>query len=329
MVAELVAAGADVPRLGDQLRVRERRVLAQRVEEAAVRVEAGRFPSERDAEVEAEAVDVELVHPVAQRIHDQLDHARMRRVDRVAAAGVVDAVARVVGHQAVVARVVDAAKRQRRAALALLARVVVDHVEDHLDAGGVEPFDGIPHLVQFAAREVLRLGREERERVVAPEVAQLMLDEPTVLQERVDRQQLERGHADLDQVVDGRRVGQRRERAALVRADAFVLDRHAAHVRFVDHAVVHRRLRRLVAAPAEHVADHDRLRHRSRGVATIERQVGARRMQAITEQRVGPLHLPEEFLRVRIQQKLVRVEAMAPFRLIRSVDAIAVQLAGL
>ena len=61
MMAELVAARADVPGLGDQLHARQHRVLAQRVEEAGAGIEAVRLAAERHAEVEAEAVDVELV----------------------------------------------------------------------------------------------------------------------------------------------------------------------------------------------------------------------------------------------------------------------------
>ena len=79
--ADLVAAGADVPGLGDQLDVRQHRVLRERVEEAARRGRSRR-PSraERRREVEAEAVDVHLLDPVAQRVHDHLQHARMAQV---------------------------------------------------------------------------------------------------------------------------------------------------------------------------------------------------------------------------------------------------------
>ena len=62
-------------------------------------------------------------------------------VQRVAAAGEVHVVAAVLGRQAVVGGVVDAAQRQRRAELVALGRVVVDDVEDHLDAGGVQAPD--------------------------------------------------------------------------------------------------------------------------------------------------------------------------------------------
>ena len=47
--------------------------------------------------VEAEAVDVHLDDPVAQAVHDELQHARVLHVERVAAAGEVHVVARVFG----------------------------------------------------------------------------------------------------------------------------------------------------------------------------------------------------------------------------------------
>ena len=36
------------------------------------------FSSKRDAEIEAEAVDMERRYPITQRIHHHLQHARMR-----------------------------------------------------------------------------------------------------------------------------------------------------------------------------------------------------------------------------------------------------------
>jgi hypothetical protein len=44
-------------------------------------------------QVEAEAVDVHLLDPVAQAVHDELQRARVRHVQRVAAARVVHVVA--------------------------------------------------------------------------------------------------------------------------------------------------------------------------------------------------------------------------------------------
>ena len=72
-VADLVAAGADVPRLGDQLHLADHRVLLHHLEERGQPVHVVELPGQRGGEVEAEAVDVHLGDPVAQRIHDQLE----------------------------------------------------------------------------------------------------------------------------------------------------------------------------------------------------------------------------------------------------------------
>ena len=73
------------------------------VEEGAESIDLVQLARERARQVEAEAVDVHLEHPVAQAVHDQLQHLRALHVQRVAAAGEVHVVARVVGHEPVVA----------------------------------------------------------------------------------------------------------------------------------------------------------------------------------------------------------------------------------
>ena len=75
--ADLIAAGADVPRLGDQLDAGQHRILPDRGEERGAAVEAVWSAAERAGEIEAEAVDVTDLDPVAQRIHHHLQHARM------------------------------------------------------------------------------------------------------------------------------------------------------------------------------------------------------------------------------------------------------------
>ena len=62
-VADLVAAVADVPRLGDQLHLREHRILVDDVEERAEPVDVVQLARQRRREVEAEAVDVHLGAP--------------------------------------------------------------------------------------------------------------------------------------------------------------------------------------------------------------------------------------------------------------------------
>ena len=111
------------------------------LEECRETVHVVELPREGGGEVESEAVDVHLEHPVTQAVHDELERARVGHVERIAAAGVVHVVARALRHEAVVGGVVDAAETERRPQVIALRRVVVDHVEDHLDAGLVEGLD--------------------------------------------------------------------------------------------------------------------------------------------------------------------------------------------
>src|SRR3546814_9611477 len=80
---------------------------------------------------------MDLLHPVAQRVHHHLQDARVLQIERVAAAGDVEVVARIAVEN-VVAGVVGAAEREGGAQVAALCGVVVDDVEDDLDAGLVE-----------------------------------------------------------------------------------------------------------------------------------------------------------------------------------------------
>ena len=59
-VADLVAAFTEIPRLGDQLHLREHRILVDDVEERAELVDGMQLTSQRAREIEAEPVDVHL-----------------------------------------------------------------------------------------------------------------------------------------------------------------------------------------------------------------------------------------------------------------------------
>ena len=81
-----------------------------------------------------------------------------------------------------------------------LGGVVVDHVEDHLDAGAVQRLDHpleLAHLVAAAAGGgVLGVRREVADRAVAPVVRQPPVDQERLVDDVVDRQQLDRGDAE-------------------------------------------------------------------------------------------------------------------------------------
>ena len=145
-VADLVAALTHVPRLGDQLDLVQDGVLLDEVEERREPVGPVVLPGEGDGEVEPEAVDVHLGHPVAEAVHHQLQRVGMVHVEAVAGTGEVEVEPRVVGLPAVEA-VVEALEAQRRPEVVPLAGVVVDDVEDHLDArrrGTPSPSPGTP-----------------------------------------------------------------------------------------------------------------------------------------------------------------------------------------
>jgi hypothetical protein len=126
-------------------------------------------------QVEAEAVDVHLGHPVAEGVHDQLQHLRVDGIKGIAGAGVIHVEARVFRDKAVVAVVVDTAEGEGGTEMVALGGVVVDHIQDHLDAGGVQRLDHLLELGDLAAglprAGIARLRGKEVDGVVSPVVA--------------------------------------------------------------------------------------------------------------------------------------------------------------
>ena len=96
--------------------------------------------------------------------------------------------------------------------MATLAGVVVDHVEDDLEPGLVQRRHHLlelPHLLaERADRAVRSMRGEVAEGVVSPVVGQAAPDKERLGDEVVHRQQLDRGDAEVDQVLDHGRVGQ-------------------------------------------------------------------------------------------------------------------------
>ncbi|MDQ1176777.1 hypothetical protein QE416_001513 [Microbacterium sp. SORGH_AS 421] len=277
--------------------------------------------------VEAESVDVHLEHPVTQRIHDQLQRVGVAHVHAVAGAGVVGVVALVVVFEAVVRLVVDAAHRQGRAHVVALGGVVVDHVEDDLDAGGVQSLDHgleLLHLLTVVAgRGVGVLRGEERDGVVAPVVRQPLLFEGGVVDELVHRHELDRGDAELLEVLDDGGVGDAGVRATQLLGYVGVQLGEAAHVGLVDERLGVGDLRLAVARPVEERVDDDALHHVGGGVLVVER-VGV--AELVAEDRLPPVDLALDGLRVRVEEQLRGVEALAVRGVVLPVHAVAVAL---
>src|SRR5262245_14259908 len=85
-VADLVAARAEIPWLGNELHSRNNRVLLDDVEERAKTVDVVELTRQSGGQIEAKPVDVHLGDPITQAVHDQLQNPRMSHVERIAAA---------------------------------------------------------------------------------------------------------------------------------------------------------------------------------------------------------------------------------------------------
>ncbi len=165
----------------------------------------------------------------------------MEDVEAVPGAGVVEVILRLTRHEAVVHRVVDTPKRERGAELVSLSGVVVDDIEDHLEPGPVQSAHHgleLAHLLPEPPGGVADMGRHETDRVVAPVIAQPLIDQMPIVDEVMYRHELDRRHAELQQMIDDGVRSQPQIRAAQVLGHAGVAGRHAAHMGLIDHGLV-------------------------------------------------------------------------------------------
>jgi hypothetical protein len=97
--------------------------------------------------------------------------------------------------------------------------------------------------------------------------------------------------------------------------------REAANMSLINDRLIPRHSTRArLALPVEIRVDHDALRHKRCAVALIEAQVVAFGPDRVTETLRPPLQLTDTGPRIRVQQQLVGIEAMASLRLIGSVN---------
>ena len=199
-------------------------------------------------------------------------------------------------------------KRDRRPEVVALRRVVVDHVEDDLDArlvhGAHHALELLRLLAELAGRRVLVVRREEADGVVAPVVAQPLLEQGRVLHELVHGHELDGGHAELLQVVDDRGVRDAGVRAALLLGDVGMQLGEPLDVRLVDHRLGVGRVRVPVARPVEERVDHDGV-HDVRGGVVVVARVGI--AELVREERLVPRERARHRLRVRVEEHLARV----------------------
>ena len=196
---------AGVPRLGDQLGAGQDRVGLDLPEDRRIGQRLAVLAARQDRrEVEAEAVDVHLLDPVAEAVEDQPPDDRAVALERVAGPAEVGVGRAVVGVEQVVVVVGEALEAGRRAVGAAFGRVVVDDVEDHLEPGSMHGLDHVAELVERGGRArpagVGGVRREERDRLVAPVVGAAGRRRQRI--ELEDREQLDRGHPEIGEVRD-------------------------------------------------------------------------------------------------------------------------------
>ena len=233
--------------------------------------------------------------------------------------------------EAIVGAIVDAAEGNGRAHVIALGGVVINHVEDDLDAGLVEGADhGLElgdHLARLLGKGIVMVWGEKAEGVIAPVVAQPQVAQAIVLQELVDGHELNGGNAKLFEVVNDGRVGHAGIRAAQLFWYVRVGHGHALNVGFVNDLFIIGNMGAVVATPVKEGIDD----HRQHGVAQrvlfVAAGAGFLGVDVIGIQGGIAVEFAVEGSGIRIDKELGRVAAQAVFWFIRAIDAVAVALA--
>jgi hypothetical protein len=95
-----------------------------------------------------------MEHPVPEGVHDELECARMRDVQGIPTPGEIDVSGTVVS-ESIICGVVYSPEGKGGSVFISLGRVIIDHIEDDLDAGGVEAAD---HILEFGCRPFRACG---------------------------------------------------------------------------------------------------------------------------------------------------------------------------
>ena len=306
-----------VPGLGEELGGGERRVRLDVPEDGRIRHRLPRLIARQDRrEIEPESVHVHHLDPVPEAVHDHPADDGVVGVERVSTAGVVG-VASAVVLQDIVRRVVQAPEAQRRPMVIALRGVIEHDVEDHLEARPVQRLHHVTELVdrtqRISTRAVRLVGREERDRLVAPVVDPVRRALGVELEHR---QQLHGRHpevAEIRDLLDQAGVGA----ARLLSDPRARMAREPAHVRLVHDCARGRPAQRRVPFPLVRVRVHHHALHRRGGVVTV---LGSRSAPvAVRHDHAAP---------VRVEEHLLGVESQPARRVGRTLHAIAVDLAG-
>ena len=177
-------------------------------------------------------------------------------------------------------------------------------------------------LAAVAGGGVGVVRREEADRVVAPVVGQPALDQGRLADELVHRQQLDRGDAEVLEVVDDRRGRQPGVRAAQLLGHPVVQRGHALDVQLVDDAVAPAVPQRRSSPQSKSSSSTTTLRG-TYGAESAVAHLG-RLARDVAEDRRVDGQVAADRLRERVEQQLVDVEPQPLLRVPRPGDPVAV-----
>src|SRR5437762_7480387 len=90
------------------------------------------------SQIEPKSVRMHFKNPIAQAVHHQLERAWMEQVERVAGARKIQIQTWIIRAQPVICSIVDPAEAKRRPELISFRGMIINHVENYFDAGGME-----------------------------------------------------------------------------------------------------------------------------------------------------------------------------------------------
>ncbi len=204
--------------------------------------------------------------------------------------------------------------------------VVVDHVEDDLEALAVEHLDHVLALLYgIQGGCISAIGGEVARSRVAPVVDQTPPLKPRLGDGGMDREQFDGRHAQRPQVLENGFGHEAGVAAAQFCGDRWVPHREPADVGLVDHGLGHRDTWGTVSLPIETGFRHNRTRHEFDVVTLIRSILASGAMD--DEGGVGD-QIAFDRPGIRIEKKLRRVGEDSRGRVPPAVDPEAVLLAG-
>src|SRR5690554_7825856 len=88
-------------------------------------------------------------------------------------------------------------------------------------------------------------------------------------------------------------------------------------------------IRPATLSPVEELAGHHTFRYQSGGVAPVHDQVCLGMLHPIAKYGITPLNRAQKLTGIWVDQQLVRIETVAPHRVVRPISAVAVYQPGL